>query len=146
MERLAKREEELAQRSMNFHLKFDAWEQTLSSESIANSKKTSNELLASLHEANENVERLQEELDEVKTKLKESAEQLKIREACFESYLSLMERQGMSPKARHFHDHLKLVKHRGVPKKVKCFISYAWDPDVAENAKLQGRLVRLKGN
>jgi SEFIR domain len=66
-----------------------------------------------------------------------------------EKYLAIVEQQGMLPGVVHYHNLLKAVKQinkRSGMKQIKCFISYAWQPDKQENAALQAKLVKLKGD
>jgi len=48
--------------------------------------------------------------------------------------------------AVHFRNLLKATKHLKSTKKVRCFISYAWQPRKEDNAALQAQLVKLKGD
>lgn len=157
-EQLKKREQETDQ----LKLKYEKWQQTLSlpTNIPAGQKSTSSDLMNSVKEAHETVTRDKEavqdkqiileqtkmELEELKAKLVASEDKLKQRQLCFEGYIALVEQQGLLPESRPFHNLLKSTKHGYTGKKMKCFISYAWNPDNVENAKLQAKLAKMKAD
>ena len=62
---------------------------------------------------------------------------------------AIVEDQGLLPGADGYQNLLggvkELIGYNAV-KHVKCFISYAWQPNVQENALLQAKLIKLKGD
>ena len=132
------------------------WEKRLEvKETQSNGVKDSQHLLVSVRQAEEEVEKdrfdLNDKLaqaEEARSKLMTSEKVLKEKVECLQNYLSFVEQQGVLPEAVHYRKLLKAVKHINPPgvKRVKCFISYAWQPDKDDNAKLQAKLVKIKGD
>ena len=132
------------------------WEKRLEvKETQSNGVKDSHHLLVSVRQAEEEVEKdrfdLNDKLaqaEEARSKLMTSEKVLKEKVECLQNYLNFVEQQGVLPEAVHYRKLLKAVKHINPPgvKRVKCFISYAWQPDKDDNAKLQAKLVKIKGD
>jgi hypothetical protein len=123
-------------------------------DTLANGTKESRHLLVSVREAEEEVEKdrfdLNDKLaqaEEARAKLMVSGKVLKEKVECLQNYLTFVEQQGVLPEAVHYRKLLKATKHltSAGGKKVKCFVSYAWQPDKSENAKLQAKFVKIKG-
>lgn len=64
-------------------------------------------------------------------------------------YIAIIEQQGLLPQTVFYHSLLEetasLLSQAG-HKKLRCFISYAWNPDKSQNAALQAKLVNMKAD
>jgi len=92
--------------------------------------------------------------EEARHKLSASEIELKKKVESFQRYLDIVQEQGILPEAAYFRDLLRSVKRMSKHKskilkagqKQKVFISYAWDTKEEENAALQAKLTKLKGD
>lgn len=78
--------------------------------------------------------------EEAKVKLEESEKELREKLENLEKYINIV-----FPEIVCYREHLKAVKDivKNNPK-VKCLISYAWNPDKKLNSELQAQLKKLK--
>jgi Skp family chaperone for outer membrane proteins len=161
---LDEREQKLNQNSKEFEDKCQQWQQKIDSKEKENKNKApsltrqqSLQLLSSVKEANAEVEKdrlyLSEKLakaEEAKEKLQASEKLLKERVEILQSFLSFVEHEGLLPEAVHFKKLLKSIKYLSSSspsqKRIKCFISYAWQPNQTDNANLQAKLVKIKND
>jgi hypothetical protein len=112
-------------------------------------------LLSSVCDTNTRVTRHLEDLtlklkkaEEARAKLAESERLLQAKVACLESFLAIVEDQGLLTGAENYQNLLvgvkELIGYNAV-KNVKCFISYTWQPNIQDNALLQAKLIKKKG-
>jgi hypothetical protein len=154
--KLAKRLGELEQHEKELgevEAKHKQWEEKLQKQEASTSTKGADNLVASVRDAQQDVQQYSYDLaaklaqaEEAREKLTESEILLKERVKRLEMFLTYVEQQGLLPHAMHFRNLLKAIKHLKHTKKVKCFISYAWQPSKEDNASLQAKLVKLKAD
>lgn len=153
--RLQDRHEELLRRESKlaaFEEQCRQWQQRLEfQETLEKGEKESQELLHSIREKKEEVEFLRRDLldkmalaERARIKLESSKLDLKQRVKSMEKYLELVEHK----ETVHFRKLLNATKHLlyASHPKVKCFVSYAWQPDPNDNVALQTQLLKIKAD
>lgn len=155
MQQVQKREKEMEIQAKQFEDQVQQW-QKLVDDSKANDSKSSTELISGVKAANVQVVKDKEDYEikffsaeNARQKLEQSEKELKEKVECLQNYLSIVEQQGMLPEVLIYRNFLKTVKRVQLAtiqnNAVKCFISYAWNPDKKLNAELQAKLTKLKG-
>lgn len=161
VQELDQREQNLAHSAKEFEEKCQKWQQRIDSKETKSfsanplNRQQSLRLLSSVKDANAEVEKdrlyLSEKLakaEEARERLAASETMLKERVEVLQNFLSFVEHEGVLPETVHYNKLLKAIKHvtPASEKKIKCFISYAWQPNQKDNANLQAKLIKLKGD
>ena len=147
--------EEGERKQAEFMERYKAWEKKLEVPEAKGTKESS-QMLVSVRDANSEVERDRFEYndktakaEDARVRLTKSEEELQEKIERLNSYIVIVEQQGMQPEAAHFRELLKATKHLSSSlsrTKIKCFVSYAWQPEKRENATLQAKIVKIKSD